>query len=104
MDKPKLKQWVEKDLNLAEEFIVFTPCRINANDGKGAKAYAKGQPVTLLGPIKKELYFQNKIMYKKDFDLVVAFEKEQKQKFSGSPEVSKESAEDSQKDLKSKKN
>lgn len=74
LQEPKLTPWVEKDRDKPEEFKVFKSCRINCEDGHGAKAYQKGDKVTVFGNTKKDLYFQNKIMYPKDFDAVVTYE------------------------------
>jgi hypothetical protein len=102
MEKPKITPWVEGNINEVEEFVVFKPTRIDIGDGKGAKAYSKGQPVKVGGNVKKDLYFQNKILYKKDFEAVVAYEKEAKEKFSGSPDALKDSAAASQEALSGK--
>ncbi|MFA5803674.1 MAG: hypothetical protein WC879_03430 [Melioribacteraceae bacterium] len=91
--EPKLTPWNEKEVNSPEKFKVYSPCRINTEDGNGAKPYARGDEVTVFGNTKKDLYFQNKIMYSKDFDAVDAYEKEMKLSFSGKPEGTKETAE-----------
>lgn len=78
LEKPKLTPWNEKDADKPSEFKVYSPCRINCEDGNGAKPYQRGDKVTVFGNTKRDLYFQNKIMYPKDFDAVDAYEKETK--------------------------
>lgn len=102
MEKPKITPWDEENINKMEPFIVFKPVRIDLEDGKGARPFNKGDKVSVRGTVKKDLYFQNKIMYAKDFDAVVGFEKKNKLSFSGTPEVLKESAALSQKSAKEK--
>lgn len=82
--KPSLTPWNEKDVNKPEKFIVYSPCRINCEDGNGANPYKRGDEVTVFGNTKKDLYFQNKIMYTDDFKAVDAFEKETKKSFGKS--------------------
>lgn len=88
----RLTPWNEKDRDKPEEFKVFKSCRINCEDGHGAKAYQKGDKVTVFGNTKKDLYFQNKIMYPKDFDAVVAYENEMKTSFETKPEAESDAA------------
>lgn len=94
MEKPKITPWNETTLDVMEEFIVFKPTRIDPGDGKGARGFNKGDTVKLSGFAKKDLYFQNKIMYKKDYEAVVAYENSLRVKNSDSyaPEVTKESS------------
>jgi hypothetical protein len=80
MEKPRITQWNQDKINEEEEFLVFKPCRI-ATAGKPARAFKKGETVSLKGGVKKDLYFQNKILYPKDFEAVVKYEAEQKEKF-----------------------
>ena len=105
METPKLTPWEEKNIGTPEQFKVYKPCRINLGNGKGARAYQRGETVTVFGEQKKELYFQNKIMYPKDFDAVMSFEKSQKKvsKEDLKPPGDKESSDESTKNL-SKKN
>lgn len=103
MDKPVLTKWDEKKLDELEEFVVFKPTRIDPNDGKGCRAFKKGEKVKVKGFVKKDLYFQNKIMLEKDFAAVVAYEKEQKASYSAVPDVNKDSADASQKAALGKK-
>lgn len=102
MEKPKITPWNEEEIDKMESFIVFKPVRIDLEDGKGARPFAKGAKVSVRGTVKKDLYFQNKIMYEKDFAAVVEYEKKNKSTFSGLPEVSKESAALSQENAKKK--
>lgn len=103
LQEPKLTPWDEKKVNTPEKFKVYSSCRINCEDGNGAKPYKRGDDVTVFGNTKKDLYFQNKIMYPEDFEAVDAYEKEQKKAFSGKPEATKESAADSNEKLTGKK-
>lgn len=101
MEKPTIKPWNEKDIEKPEQFVVVQPVRI-APPGQAAKRYTTGEKVTLNGMIKKELYFRNLIMYPEDYEKVKAYEQATKQKFSGHPEATKESAVASQEVLKKK--
>jgi hypothetical protein len=92
MEKPKITPWNQDKINEEEEFIVFKPCRI-AVAGKPARAFKKNESVSLKGGVKKDLYFQNKILYPKDFEAVVKYETEQKEKFQR--EATKQEAEKS---------
>lgn len=71
--KPEIKKWNEDNKNNDEEFIVGKPCRI-ALPGQNARAYKRGEPVTLKGGLKKDLYFQNKVFYKEDWPAVKEYE------------------------------
>jgi hypothetical protein len=92
MEKPKITPFDQGQINEEEEFKVFKPCRI-AVAGKPARAFKKGESVSLKGGVKKDLYFQNKVLYAKDFDAVVKYESEQKEKFQ--LEATKQEAEKS---------
>lgn len=102
MEKPKITLWDESKVDEQEEFVVFKPVRINTGSNSGAKGYAKGDTVKVSGSVKKDLYFQNKIMYKKDYDKVTAFEKEMKENFNETPESGKQSSEASLKNAAKK--
>lgn len=99
MEAPKITPWNEKNINTPEEFIVFKPVRIDTGEGKGARPFMKGAKVKVTGFVKKDLYFQNKIMYPKDYEAVTAYEKAAG-KFDVKPSASKESAAESQNLLK----
>jgi hypothetical protein len=94
MDKPKITPWNESNIDKPENFKCYRPFRLNRKDGQPTKSYTKGETVeNLIGSIKKDLYFQNKIMFEKDFNAVVEYEKGVKADKVYTPEVSKESSE-----------
>lgn len=101
MEKPKIKPWIEKDIEAQEKFKVAQPVRL-ALPGQPARKFAVGEEVTLSGSTKKEFYLRNLVFYPEDFGKVKAYERAQKFQFSGAPEVSKESAEASAAALKRK--
>jgi len=92
LEQPKLTPWNEKEVGKLEEFIVYSPTRINSEDGQGALSYKRGEKIKLHGNTKKDLYFQNKIMYPKDFEAVDEYEKEMKTAYKGKVEVNTDSA------------
>lgn len=101
MERPTLKQWVEKNVDVQEKFKVVTAVRI-AQPGQPAKKFSAGQDVTLSGMIKKELYFRGMIMYPDDYAKVKEYEAATKEQFSEKPEATKEAAEASTQTLKKK--
>lgn len=80
MEKPRITPWNEDKKAIEEEFIVAKAIRI-ALPGKPAKRFLAGDKVTLSGGVKKDLYFQNKIFYPKDYDPVKAYEKAMKETY-----------------------
>lgn len=98
MEKPNIKPLDMNNINKDEKFIVFKPCWI-AQSGKASAPFKKGDEVTLTGESKKDLYYQNKIMYPGDFEKVVAYEKESKENYQAQYEQAENPLTDSNKKI-----
>ena len=64
--------------------------------------FSDGSDVTLSGMIKKELYFRGLIMYPDDYAKIKEYEESTKEKFSETPEATKEASKASVGKLKKK--
>ena len=84
MDKPRIRPWIESDLNKTETFKVSQSTRIRL-PGKIAEVFGKGATIELSGQQKKDLYFRNVVFYPEDFEKVKAYEKEQRELFRQAP-------------------